>query len=118
MADDDLEQQEPFPVEMDERQPGDEEEQPDGVLEMGCFEKFHRLVSKWMLPEHLREKYLERANCFPPPIFIILISIAEVVLHMHDTDTVQALGQWFWFTLVLNTFRVTVNSTVLLFFCS
>lgn len=83
MADDDLEQQEPFPVETDERQPGDEEEQPDGVLEMGCFEKFHHLVSKWMLPEHLREKYLERANCFPPPIFIILISIAEVVLHMH-----------------------------------
>nr|XP_004551070.2 rhomboid-related protein 2 [Maylandia zebra] len=83
MADDDLEQQEPFPVETDERQPGDEEEQPDGVLEMGCFEKFHHLVSKWMLPEHLREKYLERANCFPPPIFIILISIAELAVFIY-----------------------------------
>ncbi|XP_063343464.1 rhomboid-related protein 2 [Pelmatolapia mariae] len=83
MADDDLEQQEPFPVETDERQPRDEEEQPDGVLEMGCHEKFHRLVSKWMLPEHLREKYLERANCFPPPIFIILISIAELAVFIY-----------------------------------
>ncbi|XP_006791766.1 rhomboid-related protein 2 [Neolamprologus brichardi] len=83
MADDDLEQQEPFPVETDERQPRDKEEQPDGVLEMGCYEKFHRLVSKWMLPEHLREKYLERANCFPPPIFIILISIAELAVFIY-----------------------------------
>lgn len=83
MADDDLEQQEPFPVETDEGQARDEEEQPDGDVEMGCHEKFHRLVSKWMLPEHLREKYLERANCFPPPIFIILISIAELAVFIY-----------------------------------
>uniref|UniRef100_A0A3Q2TJM6 rhomboid protease n=1 Tax=Fundulus heteroclitus TaxID=8078 RepID=A0A3Q2TJM6_FUNHE len=43
----------------------------------GCFEKFQNAVSKWMLPETLRSDYLERANCRPPPIFIILISIAE-----------------------------------------
>lgn len=40
--------------------------------------KVHRIVSKWMLPEPVRRTYLERANCFPPPLFIILISLAEV----------------------------------------
>lgn len=40
--------------------------------------KVHRVVSKWMLPEKVRRTYLERANCFPPPIFIISISLAEV----------------------------------------
>ncbi|XP_037356613.1 rhomboid-related protein 2 [Talpa occidentalis] len=40
--------------------------------------KVHRIVSKWMLPETARTRYLERANCFPPPLFIISISIAEV----------------------------------------
>lgn len=44
----------------------------------GCCERFHLSVSKWMLPEDHREKYLERANCCPPPIFIILISLVEV----------------------------------------
>ncbi|TRY84633.1 hypothetical protein DNTS_001358 [Danionella cerebrum] len=41
-------------------------------------EKFHKNVSRWMLPEQLREDYLERANCCPPPIFIILISLVEL----------------------------------------
>lgn len=41
-------------------------------------EKFHKNVSRWMLPEELHETYLERANCCPPPIFIILISLAEL----------------------------------------
>lgn len=40
--------------------------------------KVHRIVSKWMLPENVRRTYLERANCLPPPVFIISISIAEV----------------------------------------
>lgn len=40
--------------------------------------KVHRIVSEWMLPEHVRRTYLERANCLPPPLFIISISIAEV----------------------------------------
>lgn len=40
--------------------------------------KVHRVVSKWMLPEKVRRTYLERANCFPPSIFIISISLAEV----------------------------------------
>ncbi|XP_035991143.1 rhomboid-related protein 2 [Fundulus heteroclitus] len=49
----------------------------------GCFEKFQNAVSKWMLPETLRSDYLERANCRPPPIFIILISIAELVVFIY-----------------------------------
>lgn len=42
--------------------------------------KVHRIVSKWMLPEPVRRTYLERANCLPPPVFIISISLAEVSL--------------------------------------
>lgn len=42
------------------------------------LKKVHRIVSKWMLPEPVRRTYLERANCIPPPVFIISISIAEV----------------------------------------
>lgn len=40
--------------------------------------KVHRIVSKWMLPEPVRRTYLERANCLPPPLFIIFVSLAEV----------------------------------------
>lgn len=40
--------------------------------------KVHKIVSKWMLPENARRTYLERANCLPPPVFIISISLAEV----------------------------------------
>uniref|UniRef100_A0A8C2XRB4 Rhomboid-related protein 2 n=1 Tax=Cyclopterus lumpus TaxID=8103 RepID=A0A8C2XRB4_CYCLU len=56
---------------------------PDGDRQMGCCEKFQRSVSKWMLPEDSRSKYLERANCCPPPIFIILISIAELAVFIY-----------------------------------
>ncbi len=80
MDDIDLEQEEPFPVDRDGRQFGSAPDQPDGLRKLGCCEKFQHSVSKWMLPEELRSKYLERANCIPPPIFIILISIAEVGL--------------------------------------
>lgn len=42
------------------------------------YKKVHTIVSKWMLPENVRRTYVERANCLPPPVFIISISIAEV----------------------------------------
>lgn len=75
----DIEQQEPFPVDRDGRPSQRSADQPDGEGKVGCCGKFQESVSKWMLPEDARSKYLERANCCPPPIFIILISIAEVL---------------------------------------
>ncbi|XP_039100376.1 rhomboid-related protein 2 isoform X2 [Hyaena hyaena] len=45
--------------------------------------KVHRVVSKWMLPEKVRRTYLERANCLPPPVFIISISIAELAVFIY-----------------------------------
>lgn len=51
--------------------------------EMGCFEKFQTKISEYMLPEDLRSTYLERANCCPPPIFIIAISIAELAVFIY-----------------------------------
>lgn len=80
MEDIDLEQQEPFPVDRDGGRFRNGADQPDGDRKMGCCEKFQHSVSKWMLPEDSRSKYLERANCCPPPIFIILVSIAEVAV--------------------------------------
>lgn len=80
MDDIDVEQQEPFPVDRDGRQMGIEEDETDGVNMPGCCGKFQRTVSRWMLPEDHRKGYLQRANCCPPPIFIILISIGEVRL--------------------------------------
>lgn len=74
----DLEQQEPFPVDRDGRPFRSGEDRPDAGREAGCCQKFQESVSRWMLPEDARSKYLERTNCCPPPIFIILISIAEV----------------------------------------
>ncbi|KAG8588139.1 hypothetical protein GDO81_005887 [Engystomops pustulosus] len=43
-----------------------------------CWEKFHTTISNWMLPPDHRTTYMERANCLPPPIFIISISIIEL----------------------------------------
>ncbi|KAJ6650836.1 hypothetical protein lerEdw1_002884 [Lerista edwardsae] len=45
--------------------------------------RIHRTVSKWMLPEDARGTYLERANCIPPPIFIITISVAELAVFIY-----------------------------------
>ncbi|XP_051027355.1 rhomboid-related protein 2 [Acomys russatus] len=45
--------------------------------------KVHRIVSKWMLPEPVRRTYLERASCLPPPLFIILISLAELAVFIY-----------------------------------
>ncbi|KAM5321019.1 rhomboid-related protein 2 isoform 1-T1 [Glossophaga mutica] len=45
--------------------------------------KVHKFVSKWMLPENARRTYLERANCLPPPVFIISISLAELAVFIY-----------------------------------
>lgn len=74
MDDNDIEEQDTFPVQRDEE--GDNRANPKRSRRR--VEQIHSHVSKWMLPEELRETYLERANCCPPPIFIILISLAEV----------------------------------------
>lgn len=76
MQDLDIEEQEPFPVDRDGRKMGSGKDDVDGKV--GCCDKFQRSISKWMLPEDLRSKYLERTNCCPPPIFILLVSIGEV----------------------------------------
>lgn len=81
----DLEEQEHFDVDRGERQVQRGQDQTDGDRKLGCFDKFQQSVSRWMLPEDHRSKYLERANCCPPPIFIILISIAEVALSLINT---------------------------------
>ncbi|XP_008320945.1 rhomboid-related protein 2 [Cynoglossus semilaevis] len=77
----DLEQQEPLPVDRDGRRL--KTDQTDGARKPGCCERFQQTVSKWMLPEDLRSKYLERTNCCPPPIFIILISIGELAVFIY-----------------------------------
>ncbi|XP_072404581.1 rhomboid-related protein 2 isoform X1 [Chiloscyllium punctatum] len=46
-------------------------------------QKVHTTVSNWMLPEDMRSRYLERANCLPPPIFIISISLAELAVFIY-----------------------------------
>ena len=58
----------------------EEEKMREGRADKDPFKprKVHRIVSKWMLPEPVRRTYLERANCLPPPVFIICVSIAEV----------------------------------------
>ncbi|XP_051576915.1 rhomboid-related protein 2-like [Myxocyprinus asiaticus] len=72
--DNDIEEQDTFPVQRD----GEGENQGDQRRRGRRVEKFQKKVSRWMLPEELHETYLERANCCPPPIFIILISLAEL----------------------------------------
>ncbi|XP_017279180.1 rhomboid-related protein 2 [Kryptolebias marmoratus] len=76
-------------MEMDEEQGealrGAREEEGDEGDEgdEGRCGRFQRIVSKWMLPEKSRNVYLERANCCPPPIFIILISIVELGMFIY-----------------------------------
>lgn len=45
--------------------------------------KLHTTVSKWMLPEDIRSRYMERANCLPPPLFIVSISLAELAVFIY-----------------------------------
>ncbi|CAJ0963410.1 unnamed protein product [Ranitomeya imitator] len=57
----------------------DETEEPEkDPPPLTCWEKFHTTISNWMLPPDHRITYMERANCLPPPIFIISISIIEL----------------------------------------
>lgn len=90
----DVELREPFPVDRDGRQLREEADQPDGGRKLGCCEKFQRVVSRWMLPEDYRTTYLERANCCPPPIFIILISIAELAVFIYYAVYLKPQKQW------------------------
>ncbi|PWA20696.1 hypothetical protein CCH79_00011537, partial [Gambusia affinis] len=47
--------------------------------EAGCFRKFQNLI----IPPEFRDRYMQRANCCPPPIFIIAISIAELAVFIY-----------------------------------
>lgn len=81
-ADRDLEMED-VTLNLDRDMKGELEEEKEMREEGGGQDPFkkkrvHRVVSKWMLPEKVRRTYLERANCLPPPVFIISISIAEV----------------------------------------
>ncbi|KAK1790209.1 hypothetical protein P4O66_014137, partial [Electrophorus voltai] len=73
----DVEEEGGFPVKRH-----DPEEDQD-VEKKGCCDALHTSVSKWMLPEELHETYLERTNCCPPPIFIILVSIGELAVFIY-----------------------------------
>ena len=88
MASVDVEEMSPFPLERDGTPwRGQEPERRERRAE-GCCDRFQRTVSRWMLPANSRETYLQRTNCCPPPIFIILISIAEVGgVSLHVTVT-------------------------------
>lgn len=92
MQDVDPEEQEPFPVDRDGRRLRSGQDQPDGG-KVGCCEKFQQTISRWMLPENHRHTYLERANCCPPPIFIILISIGELAVFIYYA-VVKPQKQW------------------------
>ncbi|KAE8624112.1 hypothetical protein XENTR_v10005835 [Xenopus tropicalis] len=48
-----------------------------------CCDKIHETISNWILPTNQRDTYLERANCLPPPIFIISVSIAELAVFIY-----------------------------------
>ncbi|XP_053563146.1 rhomboid-related protein 2 [Bombina bombina] len=48
-----------------------------------CCDRMHRTISNWMLPAEHQATYLKRANCIPPPIFIITISIAELAVFIY-----------------------------------
>ncbi|XP_072316223.1 rhomboid-related protein 2 [Eucyclogobius newberryi] len=81
--DQDPETLEPFPVDRDGVRFSIEEDERDKGRKLGCCEKFQRAVSRFFLPEKSRDVYLQRANCCPPPIFIILISIAELAVFIY-----------------------------------
>lgn len=81
-ADHDLEMED-MNLNMDRDMEGELEEEKEMREDGGREDPFkskkvHRVVSKWMLPEKVRRTYLERANCLPPPVFIISVSLAEV----------------------------------------
>ncbi|XP_012860838.1 rhomboid-related protein 2 [Echinops telfairi] len=55
----------------------------EGGKALSKDKKVHRIVSKWMLPEQVRRSYLDRANCCPPPVFIISISLVELAVFIY-----------------------------------
>lgn len=81
MNDVDIEELDPLPVDRDGRRLG--EARGGEGRKGGCCEKLHQSVSRWLLPPDIRETYLERANCCPPPIFIILISMGELAVFIY-----------------------------------
>ncbi|XP_048860786.1 rhomboid-related protein 2 [Brienomyrus brachyistius] len=83
-----VDQSSSLPVWRDEEAPEEEAEQEaadgdEGGGPLGCCERFQHSISRWMLPPHARDVYLERANCCPPPIFIILVSIGELAVFIY-----------------------------------
>ncbi|KAJ1063921.1 hypothetical protein K5549_009233 [Capra hircus] len=83
----DLEIEEDVTLNMDRemKEELEEEKMREGRADKDPFKprKVHRIVSKWMLPEPVRRTYLERANCLPPPVFIICVSIAELAVFIY-----------------------------------
>ncbi|XP_038614251.1 rhomboid-related protein 2 [Tachyglossus aculeatus] len=66
-------------VEEEDKERGKEGEQKAST----CCDRVHEFISKWMLPEDARGTYLERATCIPPPLFIIIISLAELAVFIY-----------------------------------
>uniref|UniRef100_A0A8D0AZE2 Rhomboid-related protein 2 n=1 Tax=Salvator merianae TaxID=96440 RepID=A0A8D0AZE2_SALMN len=68
-----------------EQNPPGEEQGDKGARCGACIncDRIHTTVSNWMLPEDARATYLERANCLPPPLFIIAISVAELAVFVY-----------------------------------
>ncbi|XP_047579769.1 rhomboid-related protein 2 isoform X4 [Lutra lutra] len=86
-ADHDLEMED-MNLNMDRDMKGELEEEKEMREDGGREDPFkskkvHRVVSKWMLPEKVRRTYLERANCLPPPVFIISVSLAELAVFIY-----------------------------------
>eukprot|EP00062_Callorhinchus_milii_P025804 gi/632987191/ref/XP_007910656.1/ PREDICTED: rhomboid-related protein 2-like [Callorhinchus milii] len=67
----------------DRNREGDTEENREAHQAHSWCYRFQKTVSNWMLPEETRGRYLERANCLPPPIFIVLISITELAVFIY-----------------------------------
>ncbi|XP_047455895.1 rhomboid-related protein 2 [Mugil cephalus] len=89
------EEHEPLPVDRDGRE---FRSKADEDSNLGCCGKFQHAFSKLLLPKEARETYLERANCCPPPIFIILISIGELAVFIYYAVWKPSQNQQ-WMTL-------------------
>ncbi|XP_028595087.2 rhomboid-related protein 2 isoform X1 [Podarcis muralis] len=79
----------------EERAARSQEDEEEGRNRAACLscDRLHNTVSKWMLPEDSRASYLERANCIPPPIFILGISVAEVAVFIYYAVS-KPQSQW------------------------
>uniref|UniRef100_A0A4X2JZC5 Rhomboid-related protein 2 n=1 Tax=Vombatus ursinus TaxID=29139 RepID=A0A4X2JZC5_VOMUR len=54
------------------------------ILNMWC-QKVHNPISKWILPPDAGGIYWQRARCFPPPVFIAMISILQLGIFVYYT---------------------------------